>query len=243
MAPPEAVFLSASLPSLAENLALDEALLVGAEQGGPETLRVWEWPEYAVVLGAGGKLAEEVHEDACRRDGVPILRRASGGGTVLLGPGCLLFSVVLRQDRDPALGQVNSSYRWIMDRLARALEPVVPSLRLEGTSDLTWQGRKCSGNSQQRKRHCLLHHGTLLYAFDLERLPRYLTMPPRRPEYRRDREHLEFVTNLPAPREPLEMALRAAWGVNWKERWAMPRGLVESLVAEKYGREDWVRRR
>src|SRR5271165_3148381 len=96
--------LDLTLPTPAENLALDEALLLRAEDGaGGEVLRLWEWPRPAVVLGAGCRLAEDVDEAACVADGVPILRRSSGGGTVLLGQGCLLFTLVLRHDRDAAL--------------------------------------------------------------------------------------------------------------------------------------------
>jgi lipoate-protein ligase A len=51
-------FLDLTLP--AENLALDEALLLDAEAGGPEVLRLWHWPHHAVVLGAGGRLADTV---------------------------------------------------------------------------------------------------------------------------------------------------------------------------------------
>ena len=87
-------FLDLTLPDLAENLALDESLLLDAERGGGgETLRLWAWPNYAVVLGAGGVIADDVNETACAADGVPLARRASGGGTVLLGPGCLLYSL------------------------------------------------------------------------------------------------------------------------------------------------------
>ena len=71
--------LDRTLPTLAENLALDEALLLDAEAGGPEVLRLWRWEQPAVVLGAGGRLADDVDEDACRADGVPIQRRSSGG--------------------------------------------------------------------------------------------------------------------------------------------------------------------
>ena len=150
-------------PDLASNLALDEALLLGTEEGGPEALRFWEWTGYAVVLGAGGKLAEDVDEPACRRDGVPILRRSSGGGTVLLGPGCLLFTLALSFDRDPALRDINASYRWILGRVIRALRPFADGeMRLEGVCDLATGGRKFSGNAQQRKRNSVLHHGTLL---------------------------------------------------------------------------------
>ena len=79
--------LEQTLPALDENLALDEAMLLAAEAGdGGEVLRFWEWPSAAVVLGAGGSIEIDVNEPACRADGVALHRRASGGGTVLLGP-------------------------------------------------------------------------------------------------------------------------------------------------------------
>ena len=99
-------FLDLSLPTLEANLALDEALLLEADAGrGSEVLRFWEWPTPAVVLGSGCKLAEDVDEARCAADHVPIVRRSSGGGTVLLGAGCLCFSLVLAYERSPLLGE------------------------------------------------------------------------------------------------------------------------------------------
>jgi len=230
------------LPSLAENLALDEALLLDAEAGGPEVLRLWEWSKHAVILGAGGKLADDVHEDACQADGVPILRRSSGGGTVLLGPGCLLYSLVLRFDRHPALSDLHGSYRYIFETMLTGLMPHVSGLALQGSSDLTLHNRKFSGNSQQRKRTHLLHHGTLLYAFDMAAIPRYLKAPPRQPEYRRLREHAEFVTNLPINAETLRSVMREVWQAD-EALDAWPADAVRQLAAEKYERDEWVRRR
>src|SRR5262245_45500207 len=120
--------LDLTLPDSARNIALDEALLLDAEAGGPETLRFWEWPAPAVVLGAGGKSAEEVHADACERDGVPVLRRSSGGGTVLLGRGCLNYSLILAFERHPALTDLHASYCFILGALAKALEPLAPGV-------------------------------------------------------------------------------------------------------------------
>jgi len=235
-------FLDTVLPTLAENLALDEALLLDAEAGGSETLRLWRWPTHAVVLGAGGKLADDVHERGVRADGVPILRRSSGGGTVLLGAGCLLYSVILRFDRDPALTDLHGSYRFILGRMLRGLSPHVSPLALQGSSDLTWAGRKFSGNAQQRKRTHLLHHGTLLHAFDMTPIPRYLKTPPRQPEYRRQREHAEFLVNLPMEGELLGRVLRDLWQA--ADVWlALPMATVNRLVQEKYALEEWTRRR
>ncbi len=59
------------------------------------------------------------------------------------------------------------------------------------------QNRKFSGCSQRRMRHTLLHHGTLLYAFDLDRVSRYLRQPVRQPVHRQARTHAEFLTNVP----------------------------------------------
>jgi lipoate-protein ligase A len=231
------LLLEKTLPTFVENVALDEALLLGAEAGGSELLRLWECPEYAVVLGAAGRLMQEVDEPACLADGVPILRRSSGGGAVLLGPGCLNFSLVLRFDRDPALVDLHASYRFILGRFEQAL-----TATFHGTSDLAIGERKFSGNAQQRKRTHLLHHGTLLYAFDIEKIGRYLKTPPREPEYRRGRSHGEFVTNVLMTRETLIDAVKEAWPTSALMN-ELPNEMVQQLAAEKYANETWIRRR
>ena len=234
-------FLDLTLPTLEENLALDEALLLRAEAGGPEVLRGGEWPAPAVVLGAVGRIADDVHEEACRADGVPIRRRSSGGGTVLLGPGCLLYSVVLAYARAPGLAELMPSYGYILGRMVAGLGRFA-EVGVNGSSDLTIADRKVSGSAQQRKRDHLLHHGTLLYAFDFKPIARYLKMPPRQPDYRQRREHQDFLTNLPASAADLKQALRGAWDA--REILAVrPEEMVRQLVIEKYQTSEWIYRR
>lgn len=230
------------MPTLAQNLALDEALLLEAEEGrGEEVLRFWEWTNPAVVLGAGGALRADIDVECCELERVEIGRRSSGGGTVLLGAGCLLFSLILRFDRHPALKDVNSSYRWILGRMQRALSSVAP-IQHAGISDLAVGDLKVSGNAQQRKRSHVLHHGTLLYAADLESYSRYLRMPDKQPEYRAQRDHQQFVMNLPISAESLKQSMLKEWGVS-RSFEKLPESRVAELVSEKYSTDEWVRRR
>jgi lipoate-protein ligase A len=236
-------YFDLTLPASADNLALDEALLLEAEAGrGGEVLRVWEWPQWAVVLGSGGRLADDVDETACCADGVPVLRRSSGGGTVLLGKGCLCYSLVLAYSRSPALREIPFSYVHILEHLRAALDDLLPGIERAGTSDLMAAGRKFSGSAQQRKRSHLLHHGTLLYGLDLAAVSRYLRMPSRQPDYRGQRSHEAFLQNLPATAEDLKSRLRTAWQAH-EDMKTWPRETVAQLVAEKYARAEWIRRR
>jgi lipoate---protein ligase len=236
-------FLDLTLPTLAENLALDEALLLEAEAGnGGEVLRLWEWPSLAVVVGAGGKLAEDVNLANCEADNVPVMRRSSGGGTVLLGRGCLCFSLVLAYDRSPALREIPFSYVYILDRIANTVRDLLPDIGHAGTSDLASDGKKFSGNSQQRKRNHLLHHGTLLHDFDIGIVSRYLTLPARQPEYRHQREHAAFLCNLPTSADELKRRLQQEWQAAEPHR-SVPRSAVQHLMEEKYSKVDWLHRR
>lgn len=231
--------LDSTLPTIEENLALDEALLHEAEFGGPEVLRFWEQRTPAVVLGCNGAIALDVDRAACAADGVPVRRRCSGGGTVLLAAGCLNFSLILSHEQRPELRGISESYRVLLAKIAATLGGPVACA---GTSDLAMAGRKISGNAQRRLARCLLHHGTLLYAFDGRLLTRYLWEPQRRPPYRGGRRHEEFTTNLPGSAAATADALAVAFeavpaGSDW------PRERVARLVVEKYADAKWIERR
>ncbi len=133
--------LRLTLPTPAENVALDEALLEACEAGqlAGGVLRLWESPEYFVVLGRSSDPQVEVDLAACRREGVPVLRRPSGGGTVLAGPGCLMYAVVLEYRALPHLRAVDAAHRHVLERIAAALAPQVPGVVHAGISDLVVQ--------------------------------------------------------------------------------------------------------
>jgi lipoate-protein ligase A len=106
----------------AENLACDEALLDLCERDGLEVLRFWESREPFVVVGYGNRVESEVNVEECKRRGVPILRRCSGGGTVVQGPGCLNYNLALRIPDEGPLTSVTGTNEFVMERNRAALE-------------------------------------------------------------------------------------------------------------------------
>jgi len=225
-----------------ENLALDEALLDLAETSHEpqEFLRLWESPTPVVVLGRSSSVTAEVDIVRCRRRGVPILRRTSGGATIVAGPGCLMYAVVLSSAVRPQLASLAGAHDVALNTLVAALSRVAPNVRRAGTSDLAVGNRKFSGNSLRVKRGHVLYHGTLLYNFPLETIGELLLAPPRTPEYRAGRSHGEFVANLPVSAEELRWAMIHAWQANAATfDIAEVETSVAELVVEKYSRDAW----
>jgi lipoate-protein ligase A len=238
-------YLDLTLPGIEANLALDEALLNAAEEGtGGPVLRVWESPTFAVVLGASNRWREEVRVEACRADGVQVVRRSSGGGAVVIGPGALNVAVVLPADAAPGLEAVDRAQAYVLERFAGSLRDLGYPVEVLGSGDLTMGRRKFAGSAQRRLRHHFLVHCTILYRFPLDRIARYLAPPARQPSYREGRSHEDFVRNLDLPRDRLMMAIRSAWlpGDRPAAVPPVPEAMVEQLVATKFGDPAWIER-
>lgn len=233
--------LTLAAPQL--NLALDEALLIEAEEGRwEETLRFWESPVPFVVLGYSNKIATEVNVRACAARGVPVSRRCTGGGTVLQGPGCLNYALVLRADENGPLGNVTAANCFIMKRNRDALQPLVSErIEIEGHTDLAIGGVKFSGNSQRRGRRWLLFHGTFLHRFDLSLLEQLLPLPSRQPSYRTNRPHAAFLRNIDLTVEAIKAALMRGWNATIAPV-DLPSARTEHLAATKYSSPDWTER-
>lgn len=237
-------YLDLTLPEIAENLALDEAMLVAAEErGAGPALRVWEPDRTAVVLGASCRWRDDVRVDACREDGVPIVRRSSGGGTVVVGPGALNVTVVLSAG-ETGLGAVDVAQSFVLERIAEAIRARVPAVEVLGHGDLTIDGRKFSGSAQRRLRDHFLVHASVLYRFPLDLIPRYTALPLRQPTYRAGRSHEDFLRNLDLPREDLVDAIRSAWlaADASAQPYIVPQDLVRDLLANKFAHRAWTER-
>lgn len=267
-----------TLPTAEENLALDEALVEVADRrslqsdpsiadlevdsGDEEVLRLWELPSPSVVLGRASRLTEEVNTSACEADRVPVLRRASGGATIVAGPGCLMYSALISYQKRPSWRGLDVAHQQVMSRIRDAVQNAADSFQLplqveiQGTCDLTIDGRKFSGNALRCKRNWMIYHGTIMVAMPLEWLPKYLLEPPRQPAYREKRPHDTFVTNVLRPASTAdsraflqELAIELASTWNATEPWESCSWRDEvdlettRLLEERYTNPDWHRSR
>ena len=251
-----AVWLDADLDDIVASLALDEALLEEAHEGVTTAVvvRTWMAKRPVVVVGSSSRVDQEVDRDACRQAGVPILRRPSGGATVILGPGCLMWSVVTPHPHGvPAVERIHAA---MLEPLVTALCDRGLAVSRQGTSDLVLAlphsaaavtppvPRKISGNALRVRRHGVLYHGTLLDDFDISLAERLLKHPPREPDYRGRRPHSAFLANVGLGRQALEALVRMAFGVAADAAritsWSAER--VERLVRERYADATWTDR-
>ena len=233
-------FLDLTLPTMAENLALDEALLemTDALPGGGETLRVWQATCPSVVLGRSSRYGDEVKLEEATRRAIPIFRRVSGGATVVVGPGCMFYALILSLERQPQLRMLDQAHRFVMGRMQTALGALLPNVVFEGTCDLVVDNKKISGNSVRVARNSMLYHGTLLLNMDLSLVDHLLNHPPREPDYRQGRRHSDFIDNCHLPYASVVEALRLTWQATVSTH-SIPVSVVDQLVRAKYSQPSW----
>jgi len=229
-----------SFPSPQENLACDEALFDLCEEGqSDELLRLWEPSQYFVVLGYANKAAIEANLQFCELNTIPVLRRCTGGGTILQGPGCLNYSLILRISDSPPFNSIAATNEHILNRHRTALASLLKApIEVRGCTDLALGGLKFCGNAQRRKKHCLLFHGSLLLHLDIELLEKILPMPSKQPDYRVNRSHPDFLMNLKVPASMVKTAFLKCWAPSAPLA-NIPFERINLLAREKYGAHEW----
>ncbi len=158
--------------------------------------RCWVPAEPAVVLGSSNQAVLEVNTEHCTRDGVPILKRYGGGGTVLLHSGCLVLSLGMWV----AQAFQNKLYfdllnGTVIDCLAKHW-PALQGLGQNGLSDISFGPLKVGGTSLFRSRNYLLYQASVLVDCRIDLIETYLGHPTKEPDYRRQRSHRDFLVGL-----------------------------------------------
>jgi len=204
-APVEVLFGKA--PGAVRGIEGDFAMLDAAGHG--HAARIWTCAETAVVLGVSRDVAAEVNEDECVKRGAAVLRRASGGGTVVIGRGTLQYAFALRHEDGLATRRKKSEAPMeppSIDAVKRRCSLLVrdalvaagstASVESDVSGDLHVGARKVAGVSLRRRRDATMLHGTLLVDADLEMIAALLRHPAREPAWRQGRSHLAFLANL-----------------------------------------------
>jgi len=186
-------FLDSPCASGYENMAIDEALYISCQQGkAPPTLRLYGWRPPAVSLGYFQKAEAAVDLQECRRLGIDVVRRMSGGRAVLHNHE-LTYAVIAPEHRSPFSPRVLETYMTIGACLMKALKSFslnvqwvaardkhrrASSVKHETAScfsapswyEITVDGKKICGSAQKRGNGFFLQHGSILIDHDPELL-------------------------------------------------------------------------
>lgn len=167
------------------NMAIDEAIMKARiENRVPNTLRFYTWKPSAVSIGRFQTLADQINVDKCRKDGVDIVRRISGGGAVYHDQdGEITYSIIAKLSN---LGCADldmlSAYQKICSGLNEAItilgtQAVYRAPDPKRCPNLAISGKKISGNAQTSKKGILLQHGTFLLDINHTKMFTYLKVP------------------------------------------------------------------
>ena len=243
------------------NMAIDEAILIARAMGrAPNTVRFYRWDPSAVSLGMFRSVEEDVHLDACRRLGVDVVRRPTGGGTVYHDrDGEITYSVVVDA---ASLGNpdVPRSYEIICAGLVRACELLGLKAEMHPGGprqcpNIIINGKKISGNAQVWRKGVILQHGTFLVRVDLARMFTVLKAPWQAPleeiVRRAERKITSVERELGRPVRVEEAYEALVQGFSEALNARLEPGeltefelrLAEELYRTKYTREEWNLRR
>ena len=150
------------------NLAVESELL---DNFLPNTISLFLWKnEHTVVIGTNQNPYSECNVDLFLSENGHIARRRTGGGAVYHDLGNLNFSFVADKDIYDIKRQ--------MTVIQKALLNYGLETEVSGRNDITYQGRKFSGNAFAKTKNQGLHHGTILIKTEGEKLQRYLKVKP-----------------------------------------------------------------
>jgi lipoate-protein ligase A len=165
------------------NMAIDEAILTARIHNlVPNTIRFYRWKPSAVSIGKFQNIQNEVNIENCRKYGVDIVRRITGGGTVYHdAEGEITYSIITDK-KDLKAKDITEVYQKVYAGIAEALEILGINADFnEGNAkacpNLTVNGKKISGSAQSHKSGIVLQHGTLLLDVDLEKMFTFLRVP------------------------------------------------------------------
>jgi lipoate---protein ligase len=155
---------------------------------------IWIPDNVYVVLGASNNPALALNLENVMKDNITVLKRPSGGQTVILTPNNLIIAAVFF---DKNTSHPKEVFQHINKLIVSAIEKVgIKNLSLMGISDIAISGKKILGSAIYRTKEALLYHAVLNLGEPASTFEKYLKHPTKEPDYRQGRSHSEFVTSL-----------------------------------------------
>lgn len=143
------------------NMAAEEYFLNTAKQ---PLVMLWRNAR-TVVIGRNQNALEEVDVDFIHHNNIDLVRRLSGGGAVFHDSGNINFTVIQKHEAG-----LFHNYEHFTAPICEYLQRLGVDAIFAGRNDLLIAGRKFSGNAQAVKNHNLMHHGTIMFAANVEHL-------------------------------------------------------------------------
>ena len=146
----------------------------------------------AIVMGISGKKEELVNCSSAAQEGVPLIKRFSGGGTVIVDENTLFVTFICEKNLHDFLPYPEPIMKWTEGFYQEVFNPLPFSLR---ENDYALGDRKFGGNAQYIKKNRWLHHTSFLWDYSPQRM-QHLLHPPKTPAYRQARTHTDFLCKL-----------------------------------------------
>jgi lipoate-protein ligase A len=155
---------------------------------------VWQPDKTYLVLGQSNKAESSLETEAVLADGITVVKRPSGGETVLLTPNTIVIGIALSTE---TLKNPQVYFRKINESIIAVLaKKGVENLLQKGISDIAIGEKKILGSSIYRRPNRVFYHAVLNVAEDINIIAKYIRHPAKEPDYRKGRPHSEFVTSL-----------------------------------------------
>lgn len=154
----------------------------------------WQPDKIYIIIGTSNKPEQSLNIENVLNDDVPVLKRPSGGEAVILSPNTLVIATTIYEDklRSPAkyFNTANTKLIYLLEQQG------VKNLSLKGISDIATGEKKIAGSSIYRRLNKVFYHAVLNVSESPEIMEKYLTHPHKEPDYRKSRNHKDFVTSL-----------------------------------------------
>lgn len=266
-------FLPYRVYSPAENMAIDEAIMqLHREKKNLPTLRFYGWEPATLSIGYFQRVDREINLDELKRSGFGFVRRLTGGRAVLHDHE-LTYSVIVSEAHPLMPPTVSESYRVISQGLLEGFrllgieaELTAPHSKPRGEHtaacfdspsdyELVIHGKKVAGSAQVRKQGVILQHGSILLDLDIEALFSVLRFPSDqvrkkwKDDFRNKAVAIQPILQRDVSIEEVTQAFfdgfQKGMGIQLEmgELSLEEIELAKRLVKEKYGNDQWNRRR